>query len=1080
MWGTWLVGVVAMTMAGALFADHAGIQLISQGWMWDEADGSSEEARVSPCGKFVAFISFATNLEPGIPPGLGGIYLHDVDAERTFLVSTNSEGELPDNECRNGSVSKDGRFVVFASFATDLVTGDTNGCEDIFVKDTVTGLTERVSVSSAGIQANGESTRPSISADGRYVAFQSGADNLVAGDDNWMDDIFVHDRKSRKTWRVSVNDAGEQSTDGSQNVRISGDGKWVVFESMASNLVDGDTNGDSDVFIRPTSRAGIVRLSVSAGGAEGNSASANAAVSTDGRYVAFDSWANNLVAGDTNDSRDVFLVDRELGTIVRASVNTAGTQGNADSETPAVDDTGRVVFVSMASNLEDSDDNGSRDIFIRWADTLGDMRTNMISRTPENEEPDSDSQLPSISADGTMVAFVSHADDLVFGDSNISMDAFFRTIGTNSMGDTKRANVTTAYATNGNGGAYSPDISSSGRYVVFAGTFDDDNLVYGDTNGFDDIFRVDRWLGTISRINMAHDGAQANGGSEYCRISPNGQSVVFTSEANNLVEDDTNPDPDIFLWFYSTPQHLYQVLGDGGVQPNGACYEPAPADNRNLAFASAADNLVAVDVGGFSDVFYTHVVAGTIEMVSVGPGGQGNSDSESPSITPDARYVAFSSRATNLIDGGTVVGRWHVYVRDRTDATTEIVSVSDAGADGDSNSSRPSISADGRYVAFESVATNLVAGDTNGLRDIFVFDRNEETVVRASVASDGTQANGHSYNARISPDGRYVTYESAATNLVTGDTNGVRDVFVHDLRSGRTVRVSLGGPMGTNEADAHCQSPAISDNGRHVVFSTAASLVSSVDDNGLLDIYCILNHQPALAPGMTFPLTPGEVDGFADATFGSKPKMALAYEDPVKFVPARKSAKLRPAVYPVANIEGEWTAKVSLLDRKSFTWKNRLYRDARALVVGLGNVDVVGDLLVGATQASGVKVIDADAGEKVLVPPYITLVRDSLSNEVTDTVQAGDELQVNGGFFGPKPKAWLEYVDAKGKFKQLKCKVAPGRQNAAGKNSCMSPNGNSAMWITLPAKWPKGWVHTRHDLVIDNGCGRAFSRLLTE
>jgi Tol biopolymer transport system component len=198
---------------------------------------------------------------------------------------------------------------VFSSFSTNLVPDDTNEGSDIFVRDRVLATTTRISVYSGGVEGDGDAFRPSISADGRYVAFDADMWNLVWGDTNDVFDIFVHDSADNTTSRVSVDDAGTQANGASQRPALSSDGRYVSFESEASNLVAGDTNGSSDVFAHDTQSGATARVSIDNGGAEGNNDSLRSAISADGRFVAFESQASNLVAGDTNRFTDVFLRD---------------------------------------------------------------------------------------------------------------------------------------------------------------------------------------------------------------------------------------------------------------------------------------------------------------------------------------------------------------------------------------------------------------------------------------------------------------------------------------------------------------------------------------------------------------------------------------------------------------------------------------------------------------------------------------------------------------------------------------------------------------------------------------------------
>lgn len=212
--------------------------------------------------------------------------------------------------------------------------------------------TTRVSIATNGIQGNDYSYSSSISADGRYVAFMSSASNLVSGDINGTDDIFVHDRQTGQTSRVSVTTDGTQGNDSSDRPAISGDGRYVVFESSASNLVSGDTNGYLDVFVHDRQIGQTSRVSVASDGTQGNDFSKGSSISADGRYVAFMSSTSNLVSGDTNNSWDTFVHDRQTGQTSRVSIATDGTQGNYHSFGTSISNDGRyVTFVSIASNL---------------------------------------------------------------------------------------------------------------------------------------------------------------------------------------------------------------------------------------------------------------------------------------------------------------------------------------------------------------------------------------------------------------------------------------------------------------------------------------------------------------------------------------------------------------------------------------------------------------------------------------------------------------------------------------------------------------------------------------------------------
>ncbi|NIS65842.1 MAG: hypothetical protein GTO05_11935, partial [Gemmatimonadales bacterium] len=231
----------------------------------------------------------------------------------TERVSVAVVGGEPNGESMAPALSADGRFVAFHSEATNLVVGDTNGAMDVFRYDRDTGDTIRVSVATAGAEGNAGSYDPAISADGRYVAFDSDATNLVADDTNGAADVFVHDCTTGETSRVSVTTMGAQGNYGSYYPAISSDGRYVAFESDATNLVAGDLNFWTDVFVHDRETGETTRVSVTSGGVEGDDGSYWPAISGDGRYVAFESDAINLVAGDFNFWTDVFVHDRQTG-----------------------------------------------------------------------------------------------------------------------------------------------------------------------------------------------------------------------------------------------------------------------------------------------------------------------------------------------------------------------------------------------------------------------------------------------------------------------------------------------------------------------------------------------------------------------------------------------------------------------------------------------------------------------------------------------------------------------------------------------------------------------------------------------
>ena len=404
-------------------------------------------------------------------------------------VSVATDGRQGNGNSGSPALSADGSRIVFASEATNLVPGDSNATWDVFVRDLKTGTTRRVSVGNGGVQGNEHSGvfgPPVIDGDARLVAFESGATNLVAGDTNTATDIFVRDLSGNTTRRISVSSRGGQANNFSDEPAISANGRYVAFESAASNLVAGDSNGVTDVFVRDLRAGTTRRVSVSGKGLQGNGYSDVPTISADGRYAAFESKASNLVSGDTNGKTDVFVRDLVAGTTRRISVSTAGKQANNDSSvfaTPSISADGRfVAFESAASNLVAGDTNKATDVFVHDLIT---GRTTRISVTTSGAQAGGYSTVsgaPVMSADGRYVAFFSSASNLATPDTNQATDVFVHDM---ASGATRRVSVTGAGA---QANAYSdePALTSDGRVIAFESLAG--NLVAGDTNGKDDVF----------------------------------------------------------------------------------------------------------------------------------------------------------------------------------------------------------------------------------------------------------------------------------------------------------------------------------------------------------------------------------------------------------------------------------------------------------------------------------------------------------------------------------------------------------------------------------------------------------------
>jgi Tol biopolymer transport system component len=403
-----------------------------------------------------------------------------VARERTIRASVASLGTQGNLPSLSPEISGAGQDVAFLSYATTLVPSDTNNAGDTFVHATDTATTERVSVATAGTQANGGGLgRPALSGDGRVVAFDSSATNLVANDTNHAFDVFVRDRDGGETTRVSVGPGGAEAHGDSFSASISADGQLVAFESRAPDLIAPPASGNGDVFVHDRNSGVTTRVSVGPGGIAADGRSFAAAISADGRFVAFQSLADNLVAGDTNAVGDVFVHDRVSGMITRASVDSDGLQGNVDSVEPVLSADGRyVAFASFATNLVVGDTNGVEDIFVHDRTT---RLTTRVSVPVGGGEADGPSSTPRISADGRYVSFTSAATNLVPGVTG-GGDVY---VHDRASGLTTLASVG-ANGTAGDQLSADSSLSADGAATAFASLAD--NLVPSDTNATTDVF----------------------------------------------------------------------------------------------------------------------------------------------------------------------------------------------------------------------------------------------------------------------------------------------------------------------------------------------------------------------------------------------------------------------------------------------------------------------------------------------------------------------------------------------------------------------------------------------------------------
>ena len=779
------------------------VTLISRSTAGDIGDSNSGVmegpvfSQLSTDGRFVAFSSLADNLTPNSVANEDEIFVRDTQNGTTTLVSVDSSGNPGDSDSYYPSMSADGRFVAFLSNADDLVLNDTNGAADAFVRDMAFSVTTLVTVNTSGVSSDGGSGfyPPTISADGRFVAFGSAGDDLVLNDSNGAFDVFVRDLAAGTTTLISVAANGEQGDADSNDAHISSDGRFVAFESSADNLVDDDNNGVSDIFLYDMLVGSLTLVSTDANGVESDGTSFAPSFSADDQFLTFTSIADNLVADDSNGSFDVFRSSNfpQQGVLAR-------TDGAKTTET------GGQVHISIQLGTQPTADVGVA--FAVSDPTQATLSTTSLVFTNANWNIAQTVTVTGVNNGllGGQAGYAINFSAAVSGDPIYSGMATPSINLVNVNDDIQRVSQSNGFGP--------PALSADGRFVAYS----------DGTNVF------------VYDIQNAAFTYQAPGVGFPPALSADGRFVAYKepgTAGTGLVVVDTVVS--------QTPTLVSFDLND---EVDSSASEPAiSADGRYVAFTSSADNLVANDGNGHSDVFVRDMEFGTTTLVSIDSTNShsGDQSSDFPSISADGRYVAFESSADNLVDGDTN-NHQDAFVRDTLTGTTTLVSVSSDGVVGNQTSYYASISASGQFVAFNSDATNLITDDTNGFTDVFVYDMATATTTRVSVDSAGDQSNQISYYIippSMSGDGRFVAFCAFASNLVANDTNGFYDIFVHDRTTGTTRRVDV--DINGHQSNGNSFNPSLSTDGRYIAFSSQAfNLVPDVT-SGQDDDYVVGN-----------------------------------------------------------------------------------------------------------------------------------------------------------------------------------------------------------------------------------------------
>jgi Tol biopolymer transport system component len=698
------------------------------------------------------------------------------------LVSRTGPGDS-----HGAALSAEGRHVAFVSVAPGLVEGSHNGIIQVYLRDREEQTTVVVSRGVDGMSpGNSASTAPRISADGRWVLFQSRAENLVDEETGGVQHLYVWDRTSGVTRLVSVNVDGTAGAESDVfDGQLTPDGRWVLFESGARDLVPEPTSGFGDVFVRDLVGGATHLVSVDRTGTTGGGLpSRDARISDDGRYVTFVSVATNLVHGIEGPPYRTHLYRRDLHEGVTELVNvphdpSVGHHRGVDSF--AMSAQGRyVVFRSESTNLVANDFHTGPRLFRRDM-SVGETRAlNLVV----NDDP-LRARRPVISADGQWVAFET-------GDESVGGEVYVW----HAASDTSQL-VSVAHdgVSPGRATSHSPALSVDGRWITFVS--DATNLVNAPTSGAYQVYQRDLLLGETTLVSVDEAGKPGARDAGMFDVTPDGRTVAFESADDELVAGDRNRAYDVFVREMDASQtslisalpSAQQVRNPDGF--SAVSRQPVSVDGRLLVFATLASNLGAVDTNETWDVYLRDLEVGTNRLISVNPhGAAANGSSRDPVLSADGRHVVFISDATDLAPGVAEPGR-NLYLHDiQTGATTLIAAGTGAAPVADRISSHW-ISADGSRVVYLSTLTNLVQDASfpyeKRVRNVYLYDHLKGANQLVSRSTNGLTGAADDCDAVLmSLDGQTIVFTSRADNLVADSAGFYGQVYVHSVETGAT------------------------------------------------------------------------------------------------------------------------------------------------------------------------------------------------------------------------------------------------------------------------------------------------------
>jgi Tol biopolymer transport system component len=802
-------------------------------------NGHSFPDGISSNGQFVVFDSVATDLIAGNTNASKNIYVRDIVNNTTTLISIGTNGAAGSGDSQDAVITADGRYVAFASVATNLVPSDANKIKDIFLRDLALGITTLASPGAQAVNssvstpmtAGSTSECPFISADGRYIAFYSTAIGLVQGVTN-AGEIYVRDLVQNTTSWVSTNAHGINPSGYSANYAMSTNGQWIAYENVGGteggmvfryNVLAGtsdeistngavielfENNGSRDIdisadgrFVAFTSTNAYRGVSVQLWDAQSNTTTTiNSQTTTafcdfprldqTGRYVAFYS-DDALLTTNSDGEGHIYMRDTSTGTLQLVDVWTNGVTPISSNAFPFYFSAGGGVVSfdcpdGALSINPYKNDAFARDLVANTTEIISAPASSMPTITPLHP---SDLTSGSINSNGQYVAFTSDCDGIASIDTNGYRDVYVHDL---SSGSNILVSVTLNGASSGSSYSYNPAISGDGRYVAF--TSSATNLIANDTNNSTDVFVRDLQSGSTVLVSQDLSGAEGNSNSLSPEISADGQRVLFFSFAQNLTTNTGIKNENIY-WRDLQSGTTYAITTAGSTSPVAAM----SADGSNVVFASG-QQLDLWNAQTHSTAVLGASVSQAILEAAISADG-----TKATFETSTACYAVDIVKGTNLLLGSVALtGKTH-----------------------------SQLSANGQFVAY-------LARNTAGTNQINLYNFQNGSVTLISHAYNSTNGgNGGSDSPAISTDGRYIAYRSVATNLVPNDTNGVADVFLYDSATGGTTLISAS-QLGPHAGNGESLAPFFSADGQTLFFASYASDLVPGDYNETSDVFAVL------------------------------------------------------------------------------------------------------------------------------------------------------------------------------------------------------------------------------------------------